>query len=529
MLLLPALPVHAQSPSTPAASATPGQPRQLSAVIERPGIEMPAPEVPPVEDNAIVLSLDQAIEIAIQNNLDVVIERYNRSQTRLGILDALGIYDLQAQAGLLYVDRSQATTSQLQASNFKQRQANFQLLQPLPNGGSIAVGVEAGRSETDVRFDQPSSYSSDVTFSFSQPLLRGFGSTNFENSLILARTDSAISLQQFETQVTTTLQQVSEAYWDLVEAYEQLDVAEQSLNLAKDLHERNKIQVDVGTKPPLDLVQSEAAIAEREEGIIRAQAAIGNSEDTLRRLLNFPDGQYWNLPIKTTTAPETERLTINLDESIKTALEQRPELRLQNLNVERARIQSAFLRNQAKPQLDLNIDYGLSGAGSSLGNTLDQITGIDFDGWTARLNFSYPLQNRSGRARSTIADLVEEQAEVTLDRAEAIIVTEVRQAARRVETAAKQIEAARASRQFQEKNLEAERKRYENGMSTSFQITQIQDDLTQAQSREVSAVIEYRRALTEYYRATGRLLDQEDIELLDPAQPEKRFQFSLFR
>lgn len=109
------------------------------------------------------------------------------------------------------------------------------------------------------------------------------------------------------------------------------------------------------------------------------------------------------------------------------------------------------------------------------------------------------------------------------------VITEVRQAARRVETAAKQIDAAKASRVFQERNLDAEKKRYENGMSTSFQITQIQDDLSQAQSREVNAVISYRTALAEFQRTLGRLLDEEGIEVADEEPTIDRWDFSLGR
>ncbi len=106
------------------------------------------------------------------------------------------------------------------------------------------------------------------------------------------------------------------------------------------------------------------------------------------------------------------------------------------------------------------------------------------------------------------------------------IVTEVRQAARRVDTAAKQIEAAKASRVFQERNLEAQRKRYENGMATSFEITQMQEDLTQARSREVTAIIAYRTALANYQRVTGQLLTEEGISLEDQEATVDRWQFS---
>ena len=100
------------------------------------------------------------------------------------------------------------------------------------------------------------------------------------------------------------------------------------------------------------------------------------------------------------------------------------------------------------------------------------------------------------------------------------IITQVRTAARAVETAAKQIDSAKVSRQLEEKNLDAERKRYENGMSSSFRVLQIQEDLTQARSREVTAVTTYRTALARYYRSIGRLLEQKGVELDEGAFPK---------
>jgi outer membrane protein TolC len=275
-------------------------------------------------------------------------------------------------------------------------------------------------------------------------------------------------------------------------------------------------------------VQSEAAIAERDEDIISAQATLGDAADELRRLLNLPPGELWELPINATSAPETEeRLAIDVPAAVSTALAERPELQQQQFQLEQNEINAAFFRNQKRPRLDLRVDYGPSaGSQETLSNVYSDLFGFDLTGWSTSLVFAYPIQNRSARAQSASADLSVDRAETELENLQDQIRTEVRQAARRVDTAAKQIDAARASVRFQERNLEAERKRYENGMSTSFEITQIQEDLTLARSREVSATIAYRTALTEYYRATGTLLQQQRVELVDPEQPINRF--SLF-
>jgi outer membrane protein len=489
-------------------------------------------EAPALEtkDNAIQLSLDRAVEIALQQNLGLVIERYTRTQQRLGIAQALGIYDLLANAEAFASDDKSATLSAIQASQSNRQRLAFSFRQLIPTGGSVSFGWDNNRTESNAQIFQASTfYDSGATFSFSQPLLRDFGRLTTERGILVARTNSQVSRQEFERQVTATVQQVEDAYWILVGAREQLVVAQQSLGLARELHERNRIQVEVGTLAPLEMVQSEAAIASREEDIIRATSNIGDAEDQLRQLLNLPAGDLWEKPILPTTPPETEKVAIKVEEAIATAFAERPELRTEELRVAQAQLDAEFFRNQLRPTLDLNLTYGYSGVGLNFSDALNQVTGLDFRGWTAQLLFAYPLQNRTARAQSAIANLDVERIQTELDQQKTTIATEVRRAARAVDTAAKQIEAARISREYQEKNLEAERKRYENGMSTSFQITRIQEDVTGARSNEVTATINYRTALAEYYRATGRLLELKGVAIDDPEEPDyasRRFSFS---
>jgi outer membrane protein len=499
----------------------------VNTAAARPAAEAPALEM---KDNAVQLSLDRAVEIALQQNLGLVIERYTRTQQRLGITQSLGIYDLLSNAVATAEDSKSATLSAIEASASNRQSAAFSFTQLIPTGGAVSVGWDGSRTESNAQiFEEPTFYNSGANFSFSQPLLRDFGRLATERGILVARTNSQVSRQEFERQVTATIQQVEDAYWNLVGSRQQLVVAQESLGLARELHDRNRIQVEVGTMAPLELVQSEAAIASREEDIIRATAFIGDSEDVLRQLLNLPSGELWERVILPTTPPETEKVAINVAEAIATAYAERPELRTEELRVAQAELDAEFFRNQLKPTLDLNVDYGYSGVGLNFSDAFSQVTGLDFRGWTARLVFAYPIQNRSARAQSAIANLDLERLQTELDQQKTTVATEVRRSARAVETAAKQIEAARISREFQEKNLDAEKKRYENGMSTSFQITQIQEDVTQARSNEVTATVNYRRALVEYYRAIGRLLEQHDVGIDDPEDPNyasSRFSFS---
>lgn len=505
-LLLPGVPVRAQQSTV--VSTDPAQPAS-------------APEVT-VQDNAIQLSIDQAIEIAMRHNLGLVAERYARTQQRLGITQGLAIYDLLAQAQAGAVQQESPVFDITQASEFTQRNAGFSFRQLLPTGGELEVGMDGVRTESNAGSRQAGlNYGTGLDFSFTQPLLRNFGRLATERDIIIARTNSRVGGEDFERQVTLTVQQVVNAYWNLVGAREQLGVARQSLDLARELHERNRVQVEVGTLAPLELVQSEAAIATNEEDIIRTTSNQGDAEDELRRLLNLPAGPLWATPINPTTDPDIQdRLNPNLDESILTAYAERPELRILEMQLAQSRFDANFFRGQLKPDLGLRIDYSFDGIDlGDVGGAYSSLFGLDFPFWSVGLQFTYPIQNRAARTASARANLDVERIRTQFDDQRAIVATEVRRAVRAVQTAAQQIEAARASRQFQEKNLEAQQKRYENGMSTSFEITQVQEDLALARSREVTARINYRTALTEYYRATGRLLEQEGVAIDDPDDP----------
>jgi outer membrane protein len=483
----------------------------------------------PVVNGALDLTLDRAIEIALARNLGIVVERYNRVRARLAIYQALGIYDLTALATAITSSSKSVVTNATRPSNAREQDLNFQFAQNLPTGGHVDLGFGNSRFfqeflQANLNTIGTTFYTSGVTFTYVQPLLRNFGRETFEHQLLVAENTSGVAQATFFNQLTSILQQVVNAYWQLVNARGQLTVAQDSLGLARELHERNKIQVQVGTLAPLELVQSQATIATREEGIISAQEQVANAADQLRRLLNFPPGELWAAEIRPTTDPATaQRPTIDLEASITQALQNRPELHSQQLAVELARLNADLARNLAKPQLDLTVAYGGGGAGAAFSNAFSQATSFGFPSWRAQLDFSLPLQNRAARAARVESDLDVERTKVELDQLKTVVVTDVRQAARRVDTAAKQIDAAVAARKAQETNLDAERKRYENGMSTSFEITRIQDDLTAARSSEITAVVGYRTALADYYRATGTLLAQEGVAIEDRDPPVRRF------
>lgn len=526
--------------AAPAAAQLPGGAPGRTEVPTGVGVTRPAPQ-PVVADGELRLSLDDAIEIALRQNLDLSLERYDRTTSALFVRQNQGIFDLRAFTNVVLAEDNQPNNTELEGAAVlatESRSFDIGLDQLTAWGGEARLRIDGSRlssNSTNALIDPEFGAGDSITFS--QPLLRGFGAEATKRPILLARIGSEISREAFEQEATRVVQEVERAYWSLVEAQDQLGVAEESLGLARELHERNRVQVEVGTLAPIELVQSEATVATREEEIIRAETAVGDATDLLLQLLNLDRAAYWDLEVVPTTEPETERLEIDLEEAIRTALAERPELALQALNIESADLDRRFFQREKLPTVDLTFAYGSSGlAGrgvvfdpetgepipvdTDLSDAFSDAFGFDFDGWTVRLDAAYPIQNRAARAQAEIAGLDAARARTELERLELQVVTEVRAAARAVESAAQQIEAARVSRRLQERNLDAEQRRYENGMSTSFQVTEIQEDLTIARSREVAAVAGYRNALAQFYRVTGQLLEVSGIELVEEGVPD---------
>ena len=485
-----------------------------------------------------------AIAIALARNLGLRIQRHDRAISLFNVEGGRSIYDLVGSSTLSTSDETSPSASQLDGASIQQSETQFlslRLDQLIKTGGTASIDWRNVRSESNSTFSQINPlFRVDFDLLFSQPLLQGFGQENVERNLRVAALDASISLENLEIQVVDTIVSVEAAYWSVVEAREQLKVAEESLVLTQRLHEQNRIQVDVGTKAPLELIQSEAGIATREEVIIRNQAAVEDAEDVLRQLLNVDSDEVWAAVIIPATEPETERIEIDLENALRTAERDRRELKTQELNIQRLELDTRFFDNLKKPNLTLDLRYGLNGLGGDIrvldpgaspfdpnppstivpggySDAISQVTDRGFEGWSAALNLRYPIQNRSAKANKVIADLNLERGKLARNEATLAIRTEVRRTARAVLTAAEQIDSARASRRLEEKNVEAQQKRYENGLATSFEVLEIQEQLSNARSREVSAITGYRRAMTAYYRAIGQVLSENGIEIEDEA------------
>jgi outer membrane protein TolC len=272
-------------------------------------------------------------------------------------------------------------------------------------------------------------------------------------------------------------------------------------------------------------------IATAEQEIIIAEGLIGDAQDRLKRLLNF-DRAKWNVAIVPADELRAEQPGVDVEDGLKRALVDRPEILSTRYDVDSNRLRYEYWRNQTRPQLDLVGSYGYAGLGGTTtvrdenGNivsrtngdvwdSLRQITDRDFKNWSVGLNFSYPILNRRARGQRGAALYTWEASKATLSTVEQNVLLEVRSAARDIETARRSTVAAQKARELAERNLDAERKKFENGMTTSFQVLQITNDLSAARTIELQSLAVYRKALSSYHYAVADILDWKGIKIED--------------
>ena len=515
-------------------------------ISSRPGERAPRP-LPAAGGEGIRLSLDEAVALAVANNQDLNVSVNAAEASRYVLFSNMGIFDPLAQASVLRAHAEEPATSQLAGAEVTESDTtdlSARVIQLAPTGGTFSLGFAGRRTSTNSTFFFVNpAWSTGLTFSASQPLLRNFGRDTTTWLIRTARNSRDASYQSFVRSIQTVVNLTEQAYWDLVYAIRNLAVKQEAIVVARDLNRITRIKIDVGSLAPIDITQTEVGIATAEQDIIIAESLIGDAQDRLKRLLSFGPDQ-WGVPIVPTDEVRAEQPTVNVEEGMKAALERRPEVIAAEYAVDSDRIRYDFWRNQTLPQLDLVGTYGFSGLGGTttirdeagnivsreaggFGDSFQQILDRDFKNWSIGLNFSFPILNRRARGERGAALFTWESSKAALNSLEQDVLLEVRAAARDIDTARRRIAAAQKSRELAERNLDAERKKFENGMTTSFQVTQIQNDLSAARSNELQALAVYRKALSAYHYAVADILDWkgirvEDLPEAEPPRPESR-------
>ncbi len=507
------------------------------------GLGASSAQVPtdPAPPDAVRWSLADVLRMALANNLDLLSARKDPAVANLQIDAEDSKFDGVIGADLTYSDGSTdsvitnntTATSLPTTSSADGLVANASWTQLLNFGATYAVIADYNDSNDDfARVDQDANgqflliqnqatNAKGVNFHWEMPLLQGFGREVNLAPVILARGNFDISLQDLRLQAIRTTQEVENAYWDLLAAQAGLRVANESLGLANDLLVLNKKKVEVGTLAPIEITQADAGVASREEGVILAETAVYNAEDNLRRLLAIPaDDPAWSKPIDPVDRPTYEARAVDLQASLASAMEHRSEIATAEQNLKNSELSERVAKNGTWHALRLAADYRPSTSlndqdAPATPNSPASSTSADNDSqnWRVALTYGYPVGNRQAKASLAIATLNREKSAIALASTEQTVRVDVRTAVRNVQSGAKRVAAARSNATLQRKTVEAEQKKFDNGMSTSFEVLRIQTDLSNSLFAEINAILDYTKALADLERAKGTLLEARGLQI----------------
>jgi len=492
------------------------------------------------EATDLSLTLEDSILKALRNNLNVAAEVINPGLASASVSLAKQMYTPTLQFDLSGNQFEQLSTWSLQSAGTyvnRSTTTTTSILQRIPMGGSLQASLSYDYSKNNQLFQSYNpSYTSRLNFVLTQPLLKNFGWTVSRREIIVAQNSFEASRSQFKTVLIDTVYSVEAAYWNLVYAIENLKTLRQALESGRDLLAKTKREVQVGTKAPIEVLNAEATVARREADILQAEALVKRSQDQIRTLLNLGvDAAVLGRNIVPADRPEFKPYSITFEEAYARAMARRPDLEAAQATIETKTVNFRYAKNQRLPQLDLQLakmSPGISGqqfiydpddpfgdpipgdAGSASQAFKDAFKFL-YNNWTAGVTLTIPFGDVLGKAGYAYAKLDLEQAQARLKTQEQQIFLEVSDAVRVLETAAKSVDAYRIARELAEKQLEAEMKKLNVGMSTNYFVLTYQDALASARSMEMRALVDYNVAVANIAKVTGTTLEDRDITLAD--------------
>lgn len=417
--------------------------------------------------------------------------------------------------------------------------ANFLYTQGFSTGTLMTVGFDNTRVASNALFNTLNpNLTPSFNFQLRQHLLQGFGFDPNLRYIRIARNNKLITEVTFRNQLITTVSQIENIYWDLVNAYENVTVQQRALDLANKTLSDNQKQVTAGTLAPLTVVQSQSAVATAKQNLIAAQVNLQLQQLLIKNAItrNMADPMLAIAPvIPTDTLNTTQEYEVGSVESlIAQALQQRPEIATARLTLTNSEITKKSIRNELKPAVDLYAFYGASalagpknplctdptqcstpGFPIGYGGAFSNLFNSSFPDKGVGVNVNIPLRNRQIQADQVRSDLEYRQAQMSLLQTENTIVLQVRQAQFTLQQNYVALQAAIAARDYAAEALDAEQKKLRMGASTSTLVLQASSNMTQAESNVLAAATNYEKSKVQLDLSTAETLTKLGINMAD--------------
>ncbi len=511
------------------------------------------------------LSLNEAIALALENNKDIEVARQNVKIAEFSLLSSRGAYDPKLRAASYFERVENPISSFLSGgSNGSITQNDFTNTARLEGlspklGGSYQFDFSSIRLTSNNLFTALNpQYPTTLTFTYTQPLLRGLKIDNNRRQIEIARKNLSLTDAQFRQQAIETITNVQRAYWDLVFALRNLQIQRDAVSDARTQLEHNQRLVREGALAPIDIVAAEAQVAGFEQALFQSLEEVSRTENNLKNLIaENRRAEIWDVSLIPTDSVDLAPPGISLDDALRAAMENRAELKQSDVVREINQLDQKYFRDQTKPQIDLVGSYGVVGLSGSIsegvnpftassrelrdrvnllsiagglpplpepppqnifpeliggyGQSLQNLLGNRYNNFRVGVQINLPLRNRTAEAELG-RSLVEGQRIATQrEQLEQLIQVDVRNSLQAVRSAEARLRAGAAAREASEQQYQSEQRKLDAGQSTVFLVLERQTALTTARGNELRAQTDLNKALAELQRATGNSLDVHSV------------------
>ncbi len=544
------------------------QDQSQAPIAREPRILIPEARIGVDESNPLPIALATAIEMALVRNRDLEVERITTEQTQLQVDVARGAFDPLFRSTMLYENRLAPVASSIGGNpsgvtRSHAVSASVGLSKLFEYGTVIDGSFQQVRSDTDNIFlvINPQ-YQSDLVLNFRQPLLRNRSTNESTRRLRVAKAQVDLSDSLFRQKVIDTVGAVERAYWDLEFALKSVQVARDSVGLAETQIARLKRLVQEGISAPVEIVQVEAELERRRQNLLTTIEIVTLTENSLKSLiLSDRANNEWDRPLVPTDSARVVPVTWTIDDAVKTALENRPEIAQLRTREEINEIDQTFFRGQTRPQVDFIASYGSTGLAGTptttvnpfnsqnlalygrvnelsllagldpiaaptsqgvapvlvggYGKSLENLFSQDFRTVRVGIEIGWNVTNRIAEANQGIAEAEGRKIVAQRQALEQRVEREVRNALQVVQSARQKVEAAKAAREASEVQLQSEQRRFEAGLSTTYFVLERQNALSEARAREIATLTEFNKAVSELQRFVGVTLSANAIDVSD--------------
>ncbi len=555
----------------PAPSATPAIEQRLQVPSIAPNFrpeQKPLPDLNRVGiemDRQQPLSLREALGLALENNKDIEVARHNVKIAEYDLTGARGAYDPRFSSST-YFERIKSPVSSFLsggengAITTSDITGNARLEGQTPMfGGNYRLDFSSIRQTTNNQFTGLTpQYPTSMSFTYSQPLLRGLKIDNSRRLIEIAKKNLSLTDAQFRQRAIETITNVQRSYWDLVFALRNLQIQRDAVRDARSQLDHNQRLVEEGVLAPIDIVATEAQVAGFEQGLFTALEEVSRAENNLKNLIAVDRQEgIWSRSLIPTDSVELTPPAVSLPEAMTIAVENRPELQQATVAREINEIDQKYFRDQTKPAIDFVGSYGVVGlAGSVNPNSINpfastteirnrvnelsaleglpllpvpppqtfpsdliggaaqsfrNLAGNNYNNFRVGVQVNLPLRNRTAEAQLG-RSLVEGQRIMTQrQQLEQNIQVEVRNALQAIQSSRAKLRAAAVAREASELQYESEKRKLDAGQSTVFLVLERQTALTSARGSELRAQTELNKATAEFHRATGNALTVNSV------------------